>query len=592
MVRSSGTSHSLDNFLSYFRLSHKHRAFTTALSLVQEHRSFSQAMHDSKWCDAMRAEIDALEATHTWSLTELPPGKKPIGCKWVYKVKLNPDGSIEHYKDRLVAKGYNQREGLDYTETFAPVAKMVTVRTLLAIAASCGWHLHQLDVNNAFLHGDLSEEVFTQLPPGFGRKGETRVCKLNKSLYGLKQASRQWYAKLSSTLVIAGYKQSKADYSLFVRTHKDGITIVLVYVDDIIVVGNNLKQIQELKTYLGNCFKLKDLGVLKYFLGIEVACSAQGIFLSQRKYALEILEETGFLGAKPSSFPMEKNLSISEQDGELLADPPFYLRLVGKLIYLTITRPDLAYVVHVLSQFMDKPRQSHLDVAHRALRYLKQSSGQGILLSATSNLQLHAFCDADWARCRDTRRSVTGYCILIGSSPISWKTKKQTTVSRSSAEAECKAMASTCCEITWLKQLLVDLHVSHPQSVKLYCDNKAAIHIASNPVFHERTKHIEIDCHLIREKVQSGIIQTLHVSTNQQPADLFTKALGLTQFHYLLGKLGVMNIHSNLTGSVKGKNLNKEGKQGCRPLTYDIQNEKGNSSNGICTTANELAEKG
>jgi hypothetical protein len=349
MVRSSGTSHSLDNFLSYFRLSHKHRAFTTALSLVQEHRSFSQAMQDSKWCDAMRAEIDALEATHTWSLTELPPGKKPIGCKWVYKVKLNPDGSIERYKDRLVAKGYNQREGLDYTETFAPVAKMVTVRTLLAIAASCGWHLHQLDVNNAFLHGDLSEEVFTQLPPGFGRKGETRVCKLNKSLYGLKQASRQWYAKLSSTLVIAGYKQSKADYSLFVRTHKDGITIVLVYVDDIIVVGNNLKQIQELKTYLGNCFKLKDLGVLKYFLGIEVACSAQGIFLSQRKYALEILEETGFLGAKPSSFPMEKNLSISEQDGELLADPPFYLRLVGKLIYLTITRPDLAYVVHVLS---------------------------------------------------------------------------------------------------------------------------------------------------------------------------------------------------------------------------------------------------
>jgi hypothetical protein len=243
LVRSSGNPHSIAAFLSYACLSNHHCAFTTAISLAQEPKSFLQAMQDPKWRDAMRAEVDALESTQTWTLTPLPLGKKSIGCKWVYKIKYNPDGSVERYKARLVAKGYNQQAGIDYTETFAPVAKMVTVRSLLALAASHGWHLHQLDVNNAFLHGDLNEEVYMHLPPGFGRKGETRVCKLNKSLYGLKQASRQWYAKLSSTLISAGYKQSKADYSLFVQSHEGNFTAILVYVDDIILAGNNLEQI-------------------------------------------------------------------------------------------------------------------------------------------------------------------------------------------------------------------------------------------------------------------------------------------------------------------------------------------------------------
>lgn len=359
------------------------------------------------------------------------------------------------------------------------------------------------------------------------------------------------FIKLSNALKAAGFHQSWSDYSLFVRSRHGNFIALLVYVDDVILAGNNLHEIEETKQFLSHHFKLKDLGQLKYFLGIEVARSKRGITLCQRKYALEILDDAGFLGVKPSRFPVDQNLSLTQMEGKVLNDPSSYRRLVGRLIYLTITRPDLAYAVHMLSQFMEKPRQPHLEAAHKVLKYIKQAPGQGIFLPSTGSLQLQAFCDADWARCRDTRRSITGYCVLLGQAPISWKTKKQTTISRSSAEAEYRSMATTCCEIIWLKNILKDLGVKHPQPANLFCDNQAALHIASNPVFHERTKHIEIDCHLVREKIQEGMIRTAYIRTSDQPADIFTKPLSSTQFEVLLSKLGVINIHSNLRGSVK-----------------------------------------
>ncbi|KAK3021301.1 hypothetical protein RJ639_046872 [Escallonia herrerae] len=353
---------------------------------------------------------------------------------------------------------------------------------------------------------------------------------------------RNWFSKLSNALRSYGFLQSHADHTLFTYRKGDVFLSVLVYVDDLILAGNNSTACSSFKKYLNDCFKLKDLGPLKYFLGIEAARGPRGLFLSQRKYALDILSESGLSASKPAAFPMEQNHGLALAGGPLLSDLGPYRQLIGRLVYLTITRPDICYAVHVLSQFMQSPRSQHWDTALRILRYLKATPGQGLFLPADSPLQIYAFCDSDWASCPLTRRSVTRYFVSLGNSPISWCTKKQPTVSRSSAEAEYSSMAVITCELTWLKSFLLSLGVHHDRPMRLFCDNQATLHIASNPVFHERTKHIEIDCHYVREQLLAGNISTAHVRTAQQVADIFTKALGRHQFHYLCRKLGIQNL--------------------------------------------------
>ncbi|KAJ6881076.1 hypothetical protein NC651_027806 [Populus alba x Populus x berolinensis] len=504
----SGIPHTFSSVLSYDHLSPNQKCFSLSVSTLVEPTSYTQAMYSKEWCEAMDNEIKALELNNIWTVVDLPTSKHTIGCKWVYKVKLKSDGTLERYKARLVAKGYTQCEGLDYYDTFSPVAKLTTVRTLLAVAAVKHWHLHQLDVNNAFLHGDLDEEVYMSLPPGFAKKGASKVCKLHKSLYGLKQSSRQWFAKFSSALLDFGFVQSKADYTLFTRSLADSFIAILVYIDDIVVASDNS----------------------------DAVSTELGLSVCQRKYALDILETTGLLASKPAKVPMDPNVKFSKDSGPLLDDPTSYRRLIGRLLYLTISRPDISFVVQVVSQFMDKPRVPHLDAATQVLRYIKASPGQGLFFPVASSLQLKTFCDSDWAGCLDSRRSVTGFCVFLDNSLISWKSKKQTTVSRSSAEDEYRAMASTCCEIVWLQALLHDLQIPL-QTALLYCDSKAALHIAANPVFHERTKHIDIDCHVVREKILSGVLRTFHVSSQHQLADIFTKALPSSLFHLLLSKM-------------------------------------------------------
>ncbi|XP_040999437.1 uncharacterized mitochondrial protein AtMg00810-like [Juglans microcarpa x Juglans regia] len=318
---------------------------------------------------------------------------------------------------------------------------MVTVRYFLSLAAIHNWHLVHLDVNNAFLYGDLDETIYMRLPPGYLKKGDTRVCKLQKSLYGLKQASRQWNSKFIVALVELGFVQSKSDYSLFTKKTNDYFVALLVYVDDILLASSDLSVVQNIKHSLSTFFKLKDLGPIKYFLGMKIARFKKGISICQRKYALELIADIGLLASKPVNFPMDSHCRLSKSDGKLLEDTTAYRRLIGKLLYLTHTRPDITYSVHYLSQFLESPRVPHMQAALRIVRYVKMAPGQGIFLSISSRVILKAFADSDWANCPDTRRSVSGYCVFLSDSLVSWKSKKQTTVSRSSAEAEYRSMA-------------------------------------------------------------------------------------------------------------------------------------------------------
>jgi hypothetical protein len=525
----------ISNYLSYNNLSHSHSSFALSLLHHVEPKTYAEASKHECWRQAMQDELTALEKTGTWDIVDLPDQVKPIGCRWIYKIKHHADGSVERYKARLVAKGYTQIEGLDYFDTYSPVAKLTTIRVVIALASMKNWHLHQLDVNNAFLHGDLQEDVYMIIPPG--------VCKLHKSLYGLKQASRKWYEKLTSILLQQHYVQAASDHSLFIKQTDHSFTAVLVYVDDVILAGNSLTEFSTLKTILHEQFKIKDLGQLKYFLGLEVAHSSKGISLCQRKYCLDLLDDSGLLGAKPISTPSDPTIKLHHDSSPPFNDIPSYRRLVGRLLYLNTTRPDITYITQQLSQFLSNPSQTRYNAGMRVLRYLKGCPGSGIFFPRDSDSHIQGFSDADWAGCKDTRRSISGQCFFIGKSLVSWRTKKQVTVSRSSSEAEYRALASASCEMQWLLYLMKDLQVQCNKTLVIYCDNLSAIHIAANPVFHERTKHLEIDCHIVREKVQAGILKLLPVSSKEQVADFFTKALLRQPFSILLSKLGMVNIY-------------------------------------------------
>ncbi|CAM8989719.1 unnamed protein product [Rhodiola kirilowii] len=295
-VRKS-TLYPIANFVTYDQCSEGYKSYALQTTLLTEPSSYTQACKLTEWQQAMQAEIDALQLNDTWEVTDLPQGKHAIGCKWVYKIKRHSDGSIERYKARLVAKGFTQEEGLDYHETFALVVKMTTIRTALTLASAKHWPLYQLDVNNAFLHGTLDEEVYMMLPPGHlqNLKSQGKVCRLKKSLYGLKQASRQWFSKFSDALISFGFKQSLHDYSLFTYEADGTFLILLVYVDDVVITGTCTAMIHKVKQFIHDAFKIKDLGLLKYFLGIEVARSDDGVFINQRKYALDLLNDVGLL---------------------------------------------------------------------------------------------------------------------------------------------------------------------------------------------------------------------------------------------------------------------------------------------------------
>uniref|UniRef100_A0A2N9FQ07 Integrase catalytic domain-containing protein n=1 Tax=Fagus sylvatica TaxID=28930 RepID=A0A2N9FQ07_FAGSY len=478
--------------------------FSAVLSLHEPH-TYREACTNPLWQQAMTEELQALEKTHTWDLVDLPHGKSAIGCKWVYKIKTKSDGSIERYKARLVAKGYAQEYGIDYEETFAPVARITSVRSLLAIAAVHQWPLFQMDVKNAFLNGDLTEEVYMQAPPGYSDCPD-KVCLLRRALYGLKQAPRAWFAKFSSIVHQFGFSSSSHDTTLFIRRSDKGMILLLLYVDDMIITGDDHSGISDFKLFLHQQFEMKDLGHLSYFLGLEVSSDSTGYYLSQAN------------------------------------DATLYRQLVGSLVYLTVTRPDIAHAVHLVSQFLSAPHSTHYAAVLHILRYIKGTMFHGLHFSAHSTLDLCAYSDADWAGDPTDRRSTTGFCFFLGDSLISWRSKKQHIVSRSSTEAEYRALADTTSELLALRWLLEDMGLTHSSPTIIHCDNRSAIQIAHNDVFHERTKHIEIDCHLVRHHLSVGILRLLPVSSSDQTADIFTKTFPPGRFHDLVSKLKMASV--------------------------------------------------
>ena len=391
------------------------------LPLPLEPTCVTQAVSHPEWREAMSSELTALMRHGTWDLIPPPINCHPVGCKWVFRVKRKVDGSVDKFKARLVAKGYNQQPGVDYNETFSPVVKPATIRTVLSIAIMNGWPLKQMDVNNAFLHGNLTETVYMMQPPGF--KDLSRpdyVCRLRKAIYGLKQAPRAWYSSLKTALLALGFQNSKADSSLFVYRHDSIVCYFLVYVDDLVITSNDKKFVAHVVTKLGDQFSLKDMGSLHYFLGVEVIPTTAGVFLSQHKYVRDILENTHMVGAKDVSTPLSTTQSLHLVDGTNAVNNTEYRRVIGSLRYLSLTRPDISFAVNKLSQFMHKPIVTHWTATKRLLRYLKKTIFHGLHLKSAAAPCLTTYTDADWAGNIDDRTSTSAYITFLGCNPISW----------------------------------------------------------------------------------------------------------------------------------------------------------------------------
>ncbi|PKU77708.1 Retrovirus-related Pol polyprotein from transposon TNT 1-94 [Dendrobium catenatum] len=502
-----------------------------------EPTTYTQAAKSAEWRTAMSQEFQALQSQGTWELVPPDPTQHVLGSKWTFRIKYNSNGSIARHKARLVAKGFNQEHGIDYTETFSPVAKMPTIRVLILIAIHHNWNIHQLDVSNAFLHGNLSDTVYMQQPPGFQDSLHPNyVCRLKKALYGLKQSPREWYSTLSNHLVTYGFQISNSDHSLL--TYKTGNIrlYILVYVDDILLTGNSKTELNKLLTNLHDHFQMRNLGTLSQFLGIQASQTESGVILHQASYAKKIVEKAGMTQSKPVLTPIPTKTNVSPTSTKPYDNPHLYRQIIGSLQYLTLTRPDIQFAVQQLCQHMQTPLQSHHEALKRLLRYIHGTTQTSIPLSRSS-LSLTGYVDADWASNPQDRSSISGFCNFLGQSPISWQAKNQSTIARSSTEAEYRALATEAAEILWLRRLLEDLHIPQTNPTTVYCDNTSAIALANNPVFHARTKHIEVDCHFIRDCIKKNHISVHHICTEDQLADLFTKPLPTTRFKFLSSKL-------------------------------------------------------
>ncbi|GJU70726.1 putative ribonuclease H-like domain-containing protein, partial [Tanacetum coccineum] len=501
----------------------KHCLFACFLSQI-EPKKISEALEDESWVDAMQEELLQFKIQKVWILVDLPYGKKAIGTKWVYRNKQDERGVVVRNKARLVAQGHRQEEGIDYDEVFAPVARIEAIRIFLAFASYMGFIVYQMDVKSAFLYGIIDEEVYVSQPPGFvDPKFPKKVYKVVKALYGLHQAPRAWYATLSTFLLKSGYRRGTIDKTLFIKKDKNDIMLVQVYVDDIIFGSTKRSWCDEFEALMKSRFQMSSMGELTFFLGLQVKQKEDGIFISQDKYVAKILKMLIFDNVKLRVTPIETQKPLTKDEEATDVDVHLYRSMIGSLMYLTTSRPDIMFAVIACSRFQITPKTSHLNAVKRIFRYLKGKPKLGLWYPKVSSFDLEAYSDSDYAGANLDRKSTTGGCQFLGRRLISWQCKKQTIVATSTIEAEYVVAANCCGQVLWIQNQMLDYGFNF-MNTKIYIDNESTICIVKNPVFHSKTKHIEIRNYFIIDAYEKKHIQVLKIHTNDNVADLLTKA--------------------------------------------------------------------
>ncbi|GMI76671.1 hypothetical protein HRI_001336400 [Hibiscus trionum] len=515
-----------------------HVAFISCI----EPKNIKEALKDDFWIMAMQEELNQFERSNVWTLVDRPSNQSTIGTKWVFRNKLDESGNIVRNKARLVAQGYTQEEGIDFDETYAPVARMEAIRMLLAYACYHNFKLFQMDVKSTFLNGFINEEVYVEQPPGFeDSKFPNHVFKLTKALYGLKQAPRAWYERLSNFLIEKGFEKGKVNTTLFIKMYKNDILVVQIYVYDIIFGSTNECHCQEFAKLMQGEFEMSMMGELSFFLGLQIKQKKDGTFINQAKYIKDMLKKFGLENAKPQATPMSSSTKLDKDEEGKCVDSKLYRSMIRSLLYLTASRPDILFSVCLCARFQASPRESHLIAVKRIFRYLRDTPCLGLWYPRDSTFNLHAYSDADYGGCKIDRKSTSGTCQFLGSMLISWFSKKQNSVALSTTEAEYISLGSCCAQVLWMKQQLLDYGIK-VETIPLKCDNTSAICLTKNPIQHSRTKHIEIRHHFIRDHVLKEDVVIEYVDTLNQLADIFTKPLDKERFWSLRRELGLASL--------------------------------------------------
>ncbi|RVW14668.1 Retrovirus-related Pol polyprotein from transposon TNT 1-94 [Vitis vinifera] len=519
--------------------------------------TFKMAMDDvdrEKWQEAMKLEIESMYSNSVWKLVDLPEGIKPIGCKWIYKRKRGPNGKVETFKARLVAKGFTQKEGVDYEDTFSPVVMLKSIRILLSIVAYYDYEIWQMDVKTAFLNGHLEETIYMVQPEGFVVKDqEQKVCKLQRSIYGLKQASRSWNIIFNEAIKSYGFEQNLGEPCVYKQIGGDKVVFLVLYVDDILLIGNDVESLSKVKNWLASQFQMKDLGEASYIIGIQMTRDRKNrlLALSQAAYIDKVLVKFAMENSKKGNLPSRHGVHLSKeqcpktpQDEEKMRRVP-YASAVGSLMYAMLcTRPDICFAVGVVSRYQSNPGLDHWVAVKHILKYLRRTRNYMLVYSGRELIPI-GYTDSDFQSDRDSRKSTSEAVFTLGGGAIIWRSVKQTCVADSTMEAEYVAACEAAKEAVWLREFLKELEVvpNMHEPIRLYCDNSGAVANAKEPRNHRKGKHIERKFHLVREIVSRGDVSVEKIASANNIADPFTKTLPARSFEQHLEGMGLRKCH-------------------------------------------------